>query len=53
VVIRYSETSLPIMFSKGREKQFLGLKGLHLNVAIGLIAGLDFLYDSLPRRLPI
>jgi hypothetical protein len=37
---------LPIMFGRGTEKQFLGLRGFHLNIAIGLIAGLDFLYRS-------
>lgn len=25
--------------------RYLGLKGTRLNVAIGIIAGLDFLYD--------
>ncbi len=34
-----------IMFRRGTEKKFLGLKGFHLNIAIGLIAGLDFLYS--------
>jgi hypothetical protein len=35
------------MFGRGSEKTYLGLKGFRLNVAIGLIAGLDFLYGCL------
>lgn len=39
-----------MMFGKASEKKFLGLKGFHLNTAIGLIAGLDFLYRlTLPK----
>lgn len=33
------------MFGRDAEKKFLGLRGFHLNIAIGLIAGLDFLYN--------
>jgi hypothetical protein len=39
------------MFGKGTDKKFLDLRGFHLNIAIGLIAGLDFLY-SLSRSDP-
>jgi hypothetical protein len=37
------------MLGKGPRK-YLGLTGTKLNHAIGIIAGLDFLYDS---RLPL
>lgn len=36
-------------------KKYYGLKGLSLNVAVGVIAGLDFLlfgYDQGKRQLP-
>jgi len=34
-------------------KRFLGLKGGQLNMAIGIIAGLDFLYVSLSTALTL
>jgi hypothetical protein len=33
------------------QQRFLGLRGTKLNIAVSVIAGLDFLYVSLPHKL--
>ncbi len=44
--ISISDPVADIMFDKGPNK-FFGLRGFQLNLAIGILAGLDFLYDPL------